>query len=299
MGPPSGRRRPGHGGSPRLKLLAPDEPIERPEAGGDQVSWKAGTQLLGRAFSLLIYLRDRDEPVTVGVLAEALRLPPATVYRLVQTLELAGFVDRSFRPYLSLGLRFMDFGQAKQRQVARELGPVAQPVLEALTAATGETALLVMPTGARAIRILSAEPSRELRLSYRPGQVLPLYAGASGKVLLPWLSASLLESALAQGDGQLLADGRRLTQAELRLQVARIRADGYCISHGELDADAAAVAAPVFLRGGQVFAAVSVAGPLAGFSPPRLPGLIERVRAAAVNLGSALAPLSGPGDEKL
>jgi DNA-binding IclR family transcriptional regulator len=201
---------------------------------------------------------------------------------------MAGFVDRSFRPYVSLGLRFMDFGQAKQRQVARELEPVAQPVLEALTTATGETSLLVMPTGARAIRILSAEPSRELRLSYRPGQVLPLYAGASGKVLLPWLSAKLLKSAVAQGDGQLLADGRRLTEADLQAQVAAIRACGYCITHGELDADAAAVAAPVFLRGEQIFAAISVAGPLAGFTQHRLPGLVERVRAAAIELGALL-----------
>jgi IclR family transcriptional regulator, KDG regulon repressor len=279
-------------------VLASNEGLERPEAGGDQVSWKAGTQLLGRAVSLLIYLRDRDEPLTVGELAEALRLPPATVYRLVQTLELAGFVDRSFRPYVSLGLRFMDFGQTKQRQVARELEPVAQPLLEALTRATGETSLLVMPTGARAIRILSAEPSRELRLSYGPGQVLPLYAGASGKVLLPWLSANLLESALAQADGQLLANGQRLVEADLRTQVAKIRADGHCVTHGELDADAAAVAAPVFLRGGQIFAAVSVAGPLAGFTQHRLPGLIERVRGAAAELGVALALLGGAGEEK-
>jgi IclR family transcriptional regulator, KDG regulon repressor len=274
-----------------LRVLAPNESVERPGAGGDQVSWKAGTQLLGRAVSLLIYLRDRDEPLTVGELAEALRLPPATVYRLVQTLEMAGFVDRSFRPYVSLGLRFMDFGQAKQRQVARELEPIAQPVLEALTAGTGETSLLVMPTGARAIRILSAEPRRELRLSYRPGQVLPLYAGASGKVLLPWLSASLLESAIAQGDGQLLANGQRLTEADLREQVAQIRAAGHCVTHGELDADAAAVAAPVFLRGGQIFAAISVAGPVAGFTQHRLPELVERVRTAATDFGAVLALL--------
>jgi DNA-binding IclR family transcriptional regulator len=272
--------------------------LDRPEADGDQVNWKAGTQLLGRAISLLVYLRELEDPVTVGELAEALRLPAATVYRLVQTLELAGFVDRSFRPYVSLGLRFMDFGQAKQRQVARELEPLAQPVLASLTAATGETALLVMPTGARAIRILSAEPRRELRLSYRQGQVLPLFAGASGKVLLPWLSPSLVDSALAQGDGQLLADGRRLTAAGLREQIEAIRSAGHCVTLGELDADAGAVAAPVFLRGGQVFAAISVAGPLAGFGEKRLPTLVNRVKSAAGELAAALAQLANGGEGK-
>jgi len=138
---------------------------DRPKADGDLVSWMAGTQLLARAVSLLLYLRERDEEVTVGELAGALKVPVNTVYRLVRTLELGGLVDRSQRPYVSLGLRLMDLGMAKQRQVARELAPIAMPALESLTAATGETSLLVMPTGARAICILAVESSRTIRLS--------------------------------------------------------------------------------------------------------------------------------------
>jgi DNA-binding IclR family transcriptional regulator len=254
---------------------------ERPKADGDLVSWMAGTQLLARAVSLLLYLREREEAVTVGELAGALKVPVNTVYRLVRTLEMGGLVDRSQRPYVSLGLRLMDLGMAKQRQVARELAPIALPALEALTAATGETSLLVMPTGARAICILAHESSRAIRLSYQPGRVFPLYAGASGKVMLPWLSAKLVETAIAQGDGQVLASGRRLTATELRAEVRSIRSAGYCITHGDLDTGASAVAAPVFARNGQIFAAVSVAGHETTFTPDRLPGLIENVLSAA------------------
>jgi len=264
-------------------------PRERPVADGDLVSWMAGTQLLARAVSVLLYLREREEPVTVVELAGALKVPANTVYRIVRTLEMGGLVDRSQRPFVSLGLRLMDLGQAKQRLVAREVAPVAMPVLEALTAATGETSLLVMPTGARAICILAVEPSRPIRLSYQPGRVFPLYAGASGKVLLPWLSPQLVETAVAQGAGQTLVAGRRLTAARLRKEIESIRAAGFCVSHGELDAGASAVAAPVFGRGGQIFAAISVAGPETGFSAHRLPLLIERVLAAAAETGRGLA----------
>src|SRR6202165_4951917 len=206
-------------------------PRQRPQADGDLVSWMAGTQLLARAVSVLLYLREREEPVTVGELAGALKVPINTVYRIVRTLEMGGLVDRSNRPYVSLGLRLMDLGQAKQRQVARELAPVAMPVLEALTVATGETSLLVMPTGARAICILAVEPSRAIRLSYQPGRVFPLYAGASGKVLLPWLSAQLFETALAQSEGQVLATGQLITAAGLMREVEQIRIAGYCVTH--------------------------------------------------------------------
>jgi DNA-binding IclR family transcriptional regulator len=198
-------------------------------------------------------------------------------------------VDRSHRPYVSLGLRFMDLGLTKQRQVTRELAPLAQPVLEALTADTGETSLLLMPTGARAICLLAVEPSRAIRLSYQPGHVLPLYAGASGKVMLPWVSEQLLETALAQGDGQVLAGGRRLTASALKADLKAIRACGHCVTHDELDAGASAVAAPVFTRSGQIFASVSVAGPTSGFTDERLPALIDRVVAAAAQVASGLS----------
>jgi DNA-binding IclR family transcriptional regulator len=262
---------------------------ERPEADGDLVTWQAGTQLLARAVSLILYLRERDDEATVGELASALKVPVNTAYRLVRTLELGGLVDRSHRPYVSLGLRLMDLGLAKQRQVTRELAPVAQPVLEALTAETGETSLLLMPTGARAICIFAIEPSRAIRLSYQPGRVLPLYAGASGKVMLPWVSAQLVQTALAQGEGQLLAGGRRITAASLKAELKSIRACGYCVTHDELDLGASAIAAPVFTRGGQIFASVSIAGPTGTFTEERLPTLIERVVAAAGEIGRGLA----------
>ncbi len=262
---------------------------ERPEADGDLVTWAAGTQLLARAVSLILYLRERDEPVTVSEIAGALQIPLNSAYRLVRTLELGGLADRSHRPYVSLGLRFMDLGLAKQRQVTRELAPVAQPVLESLTADTGETSLLLMPTGARAICLMAVEPSRPIRLSYQPGHVLPLYAGASGKVMLPWVSSQLLETVLAQGEGQLLAGGRTLTASALKADLKAIRASGHCVTHDELDAGASAVAAPVFSRSGQIFASVSVAGPTGGFTDKRLPALIDRVMSAAGDIARGLS----------
>jgi DNA-binding IclR family transcriptional regulator len=270
-------------------MAAPALHRKRPAANGDLVSWMAGTQLLARAVSVLLYLREREEPVTVGELAEALSVPANTVYRIVRTLEMGGLVDRSHRPYVSLGLRMMDLGQAKQRQLSRELAPFAMPILEALTADTDETSLLIMPTGARAICIFAVETSRAIRLSYEPGRVFPLYAGASGKILLPWMSPQLMETAIAQGDGHVLPGGRRLTAAELRRDIESMRENGYCVSHGEVDAGASAVGAPVFGRGGQIFAAISVAGPERGFSTDRLPALIERVIAAAGEIGAHVA----------
>src|SRR6266699_5263519 len=116
-----------------------------------------------------------------------------------------------------------------------------------------------------------------------------LLSGASGKVMLPWVSSQLLETVLAQGEGQLLAGGRTLTASALKADRKAIRASGHCVTHDELDAGASAVAAPVFSRSGQIFASLSVAGPTGGFTDKRLPALIDRVMSAAGDIARGLS----------
>jgi IclR family KDG regulon transcriptional repressor len=246
-----------------------------------------GAQLLVRALKLLLYLRERDEPVTAADLGRRLDIPASNVYRLVQTLELSGLVERSGRGRITLGLRFLDLGRALERRIDREVQPAALEVMQQLTADTGETSLLTMPTGLNAICVLSVESPRPIRLSFALGRVLPLYAGASGKILLPWLSPRLVDHLLRDRRAWRLADGRTRTPAALRKEIEEIRADGHLVTCGEVDAEATAVAAPI-LAGGRLAAGLSVAGPSARFDDGRLPALIDRVCGAAEEIGRRL-----------
>jgi DNA-binding IclR family transcriptional regulator len=243
-----------------------------------------GAQLLVRALKLLLYLRERDEPVTAADLGQHLEIPPSNVYRLVQTLELSGLVERSGRGRIALGLRFLDLGRALERRIDREVGPAALEAMQELTHETDETSLLTMSTGLNAICVLSVESSRPIRLSFASGRVLPLHAGASGKVLLPWLSPRVVEHLMRGGRSWRLANGQVLTPAGLQAQIEEIRSVGHVITFGEVDAEAAAVAAPV-LPAGRLCGGLSVAGPAARFGDDRLPELIDKVRAAAEEIG--------------
>ncbi len=222
--------------------------------------------------------------MTAADLGRRLDIPPSNVYRLVQTLELSGLVERSGRGKIALGLRFLDLGRALERRIEREIGPSALDVMQELTRETDETSLLTMPTGLNAICVLSVESSRPIRLSFAFGRVLPLYAGASGKILLPWLSPRLVEHLMRDNRSWRLANGQTLTPAALRGQIEEIRAAGHLITRGEVDAEAAAVAAPV-LAGGKLGGGLSVAGPSARFDEARLPELIDQVCAAADEIG--------------
>jgi DNA-binding IclR family transcriptional regulator len=253
----------------------------------------AGAQLLVRALTLLFHLREREEPVTVAELTAALRVAPSNVYRLLQTLELSGLVERTGRGQVALGLRFLDLARAVDRRVQDELVPAAHPVMRSLTQSTDETSLLTMPTGLHAICVLSVESSRPVRLSFATGLLFPLYAGASGKVLLPWIPARLRAQVLAEG-GWTLASGEQLSAASLERHIEEIRADGCCVTIGEVDADATGVAAPIRAESGRLFGGLTLAGPTGRFAD-RLDELVERVRNAADEIARRLEERGNDG----
>jgi DNA-binding IclR family transcriptional regulator len=98
------------------------------------------------------------------------------------------------------------------------------------------------------------------------GDELPLWAGASSKVLLRDAPDSLLARIARRspyGEGHV---------ATLREWVAQAALDGYAVSHGEREEGLSAVAAPVTGRSGGVVAALALSGPTLRFTAERVAG---------------------------
>lgn len=117
-----------------------------------------------------------------------------------------------------------------------------------------------------------------LRHVVHVGDELPLWAGASSKVLLRDAPDGFLEriikSAPAGSDHlSVLKDG-----------IARAGRDGYGVSHGEREVGLSAVAVPISGRQGDVVAALSYSGPTGRFPDDRIPHLIADLQWAAGQL---------------
>jgi len=114
------------------------------------------------------------------------------------------------------------------------------------------------------------------------GDELPLWGGASAKVLLRDAPESLLTRIARQSPG---GEGHLAT---LREWIAAARRDGYAVSHGEREEGLSAVAAPVTGRSGAVVAALALSGPTLRFTS-------ERVTEFAADLLQAGARMSERG----
>jgi DNA-binding IclR family transcriptional regulator len=114
------------------------------------------------------------------------------------------------------------------------------------------------------------------------GDELPLWAGASAKVLLGDAPETLLARV-----------ARRSPYGESHLQtlrewIAAARRDGFAVSHGEREEGLSAVAVPITGRSGAVVAALALSGPSLRFTP-------ERVSTFAADLKEAAARISERG----
>ncbi|MCL4351244.1 MAG: hypothetical protein M1318_01150 [Firmicutes bacterium] len=130
-----------------------------------------------------------------------------------------------------------------------------------------ETVVLTVIRWPYAFALDAVEGPRAVRWSFTVGTRHPLYAGASAKVLLAFVSDEALEDYRRVTSLTPLNDKHTpATWAVLRRQIQQIRSQHFCVSYSEVDEGVAAVAVPLFVHG-MVMASISGVGPTFRFNP--------------------------------
>jgi DNA-binding IclR family transcriptional regulator len=207
-----------------------------------------------RGLRLLLTVADRGE-VRADELSTLLEMPISTVYRYLRTLGDFGFVDRhggqfGLGPKLLIGTG----ATVSSERLIRH----ADAALRMLVQETGETAIVVRRIGLTCVCLHELETDALLRVSFEPGAMSPLYAGAPGRVLLAFAPPEVLEEVLAQ-------DLLRITEAtptedELRAGLGDIVMTGMATSDGEFIEGSTSMAAPLFRQDG-IVGAIALLGP--------------------------------------
>lgn len=248
-----------------------------PESGG-VASFARGLEVLGA-------LADNG-PMRADAIAAYADMPLSTVYRYMRSLVAHGFVEAREGTYAP-GERLAQM--ARTSGWSDQVLTLGTPVLRELAAATGESAVLTTRVGRSALVIDHVESAHAIRLSFQRGALLPLYAGASAKVLLAYAPRAVLADIIAEGLRPFTP--RTPNERRLRQQLADIRADGHSVTHGEADEHAVGIGVPVF-RGAAVACGLSVAGPRVRLEPGRIQDVLDQVTAAGARLTDALTSLA-------
>lgn len=251
-------------------------------------------QSVDRAMLILETLSEADGGLRLTDLSRQTKLSLTTVHRLLTTLE-----QRQFVQFLSsdnlwhIGLHTFSIGNAFVRD--RNFLAPAQPYLRRLRDQTRETANLgVVDNGE--IVLVDQLKSREITRSIsRIGGRTPMTASGMGKSVLATYSGGEVSSFLTRY-GMRRVTGKTLTCRDaLKVQLERIRTEGYAIDDEEYLPGLRCVAAPVYDRHADVVCALSISGLPSRLPEDRLPVLGQLVASAAAemtrSIGGHAAPL--------
>lgn len=212
-----------------------------------------------RALDVLLCFAGEPDGLGVTQIAEKLGLYKSTVHRILGALEAKGFVCRGANTgRYHLGLKTLEL--ASVYLTSGDVPAVAYPEMLALRDRTQETVSLYVRDGLRRVRVQRAEGPQTVRRVVGLGEGLPLYLGASGKVLLAWAPPAERDALL----DQVLPP--ELDRTAFRQMLDEAVRRGWATSLEEREPGVASVAAPVLDRTGRCVAALAISGPVSRLS---------------------------------
>ncbi|MBL0386181.1 IclR family transcriptional regulator [Tumebacillus sp. ITR2] len=242
---------------------------------------KGTVRAVERALDILLCFAGTDAELGLSDISKRLGLHKSTVHRLLASLESKGFIRRhSSTEKYRLGWSVLELVSNVYQSDA--LSSIVLPEMTRLRDQIGETISLYVRSGTERIRIQAVESNQPVRRVANIGKRLPLHVGASSKVLLAFSKEPVED---------LVRDccPSESSRMEFLQSLATTRNLGYAISIEEREPGAAAVAAPIFSRQGDIVAALSVSGPVDRFTPDMLKIHTEAVRRSADIMTKMLA----------
>lgn len=234
---------------------------------------------LDRAMGILSAVAD-GPGLTLTELAQRTEQSPATVYRVLSTLQMHDLVEVEAAGQLwHVGAGAWRIGSAFLRRT--HVADRARAGMQDLMRATGETANLGIESQDEVLFLTQVETQEAIRAFFPPGTKTPMHVSGIGKALLAWYPEERVRG-IAGKTGLRGFTPASLTQIGALLadlQVTRMR--GYAIDDQERADGMRCIAAPIFNAHAEPVAGLSISGPAFRIAPDDSARIGALVRQAA------------------
>ncbi|MBO6538020.1 MAG: HTH domain-containing protein [Rhizobiaceae bacterium] len=226
---------------------------------------------------------------TAEAIGRALDVSTSTAYRYVKELCAAGILDPVIGAGYALGPAIMQYDYR-----LRETDPIiqtARPIMQNLIDRTDQRIDVILCRRFRdCVLCIHQENGRDPHppTSYARGVAMPLFLGATSKVILAHLPAKGLQRLYLENERKIRERLSDATWKSFKDQLAIIRRDGYCLTRSEIAEGRVGLAAPIFNLD-QIVASISLVMEASTFGElnRRLP-VIDIVRASSTAISDRL-----------
>lgn len=251
-----------------------------------------------KALRVLEAVAATPGPSALGEIAERAGLDKSTTYRMLTTLDVAGYVrqDETSRRYR---LSYHVVSLSRNLLAENEVFQLTRAAMEELAADTGESIDLSVLDSTEVVIIQRVKGAQLVAVDFQVGDRSPLHCTSIGKAVLAYQPIAFVEAVLAR-PLQRRAACTITDPVAMSSELEGIRARGYAIDDHEFSDSMRCIAAPIFERDTIPRMGLSISGPdgrfTLGYLDDLRPRLLQATRELSAHLGGIPA-LTRPGAE--
>jgi len=244
-------------------------------------------KVLEKVIKILDLFDEKGKEITPTEIRESLNLNKSTVFRILNILEEANYLERdSVTSKYRLGFKLYYLGSLVQGR--SEIKNLVHPFLEELKEKCDETVHLVVIDHGETFYLDKVEGEKTIRIVSKVGWRLPVNCTGVGKILLASLPEETLKD-IIQEKGLKRFTSNTITDIEtLKIELAQIRKQGYAIDNEEIEIGLKCIAAPLKYSAGETIASISISGPKERFNSTEMKRLIPLIKSTSERISDVL-----------
>lgn len=218
--------------------------------------WIAG---LEKGLAIIESFDDANPRMTPSQAGERCGMTRTAARRYLLTLQHLGYVASDGKLFW-LTPRVLRLGQAYLESA--RLPRVVQPFLQRVTAGTQEIAYVCVMDGDDIVYVARNGPNRSMNTGFVLGSRIQAQVTAAGMLIMSMRPPDWLERWLTEHELKAYTSYTIASKDRLRLELARIRMQGWAVSEQQLELNFRGIAVPLIDRHGDVMGALSVSMPM-------------------------------------
>ena len=222
-------------------------------------------QSVKRTFDILEYIAANGNTVRLNDIAQALGLQKTTVHNFLAGLKELGYVEQDEltpRYRITSKIRHLDFSDIPYQKLRADL----RPVMEKLTAESGETSFMAIQMGSYFRYEWKCEPNRSLRISLELGKEFEMKHTAIGKVFMAY--SPHLSNSIYKGENEI-----KIQEKEMQGVFER----GYAMDLEEYEKELNCIAVPYFYKD-RIISVIGLSGPAHRFGKKKMEAMADFVK---------------------
>lgn len=213
---------------------------------------------LERAFVIIEHLADHPKGWGITEISEELGFPKNSVFRIVKTLTLHGYLAETDKLY-TVTTKLLALGYSALGEV--NIIEKAIDVMRDLRDEAKETVLIGTLVGARGVVLEQVPSSYEVKFMIDVGHIFLPHTAAPGKAILAFLPEEEKDKIVRQME-YIKFNNRTITGPKAMLKyLLDVKQKGYAVDRAERIEGLHGVASPVFNHWGYPVASIWITGP--------------------------------------